>query len=161
MEGGDTMYNNPYYPSAQNSMDRIDGQIRDLENMRNQLQRTMSQQPSINQTFQLAPSSQGGYRVANSAEEVNRELVFNDTLFVTKDFTTMWLKTVSGEVKRYALTEEIEKDEKDVMIESLQRQIDELKGRLDNEEYVNANNVRAIKDCEPTGVQDGPRDDAE
>jgi len=155
------MYNNPYYPSAQNSMDRIDGQIRDLENMRNQLQRTMSQQPSINQTFQLAPSSQGGYRVANSAEEVNRELVFNDTLFVTKDFTTMWLKTVSGEVKRYALTEEIEKDEKDVMIESLQRQIDELKGRLDNEEYVNANNVRAIKDCEPTGVQDGPRDDAE
>lgn len=53
------MFSNPYYNNAQNSMDRIDGQIRDLENMRSQLQRTIGQQPAINQTFQLTPNSSG------------------------------------------------------------------------------------------------------
>ena len=85
------MYNNPYYNSAQTSMDRIDNQIKELESMRNQLQRTMPQQPSINQTFQIAPTNQGGYKTAQSLEEVNKELVFADTIFVTKDFSKYYI----------------------------------------------------------------------
>lgn len=155
------MYGNPYYNSAQTSMDRIDNQIKELESMRNQLQRTMPQQPAINQTFQIAPTNQGGYKTAESLEEVNKELVFADTIFVTKDFSKLWLKSVSGDVRTYTLTEVVEKDEKDIMIEDLQKQINELKGRLENEEHVSADNVRKVAKSEPRGVSDGSTDDAE
>ena len=99
--------------------------------------------------------------MAESIEEVNKELVFNDTVFITKDFTNMWLKTVKGEVKKYMLTEIVDKDEKDLMIENLQKQIDELKGRLGYEEYVDADNVRTVEDSKPTRFQDGPTNDGE
>jgi len=137
------MFNNPYYnynASAQNSVDRIDNQIKELENMRAQIQRTT--QPAINQTFQLAPN--GGIHYANSIEDVQRELVMTDSLFVTKDFTTMWFKTVKGEIKTYKLTEIVEKDEKDKLIDELNEKIRVLEGR--NEQYDNTNAATETKE---------------
>lgn len=130
-EGGDVMYNNPYYNNAQLSMDRIDSQIKELENMRTQLQRNM--QPAINQTFQLAPGN-NGINYVNGLEDVHKELVLNDTLFVDKTFSNMWLKTVKGEIKTYKLKEVKEKDDKDLLIEKLQKQIKEMKGDGENEQ---------------------------
>ena len=52
------MYNTPYYSpytagvSQQNIAERIDNQIHQLQQMKEQL-KTNNQQPSINQTFQL------------------------------------------------------------------------------------------------------------
>ena len=99
--GGDYMYGAPYYyNNTQANIDKIDNQIRELENLRNHLQKP---QPSINQTFRLAPASQSGIKFVDDIDEVNKELVFVDTLFVDKKFTTMWYKNVKGEVKEYEL----------------------------------------------------------
>ena len=131
-------YNNQFYmQDLQNTRDRIDRQLQ-------QMQQQGPQQPApITQNFQIAPT-QGvnGIKYANSKDEVARELVFGDTIFVNKDYTTMWLKNARGETKEYGLVEVIELDPKDAEIENLKAQIEELKkgGEYKDEpsdEYVN------------------------
>lgn len=119
------MYNNPYY-NNQDNLTRIDNQIKELENMRNHLQRP---QPSINQTFQLAPS-QTGVRFSDSLESVAKELVFADSVFFSKDFSTLWLKDVKGGIRTFKLEEEIKKDDKDIEIENLKEEIKKLKKEM-------------------------------
>ena len=120
------MYNNPYYNSAQLSMDRIDNQIKELENMRAQVQRNM--QPAINQTFQISPNN-SGIKFVESISDVEKELVMSDSIFVTRDFTTMWLKTIKGEIRTFQMKEVVQKDEKDLVIEELQKKIKELEAK--------------------------------
>jgi hypothetical protein len=124
------VYSNPYNNQAyiqelQNMKDRIDRQLQQV---------TQPQTPNIHQTFQITPTqSQATMRYANTIDDVNKELVFSDTPFFTKDLSVMWLKNVKGEVKAYELKEIIQKDEKDLMIENLQLQINELKkGMIDD-----------------------------
>lgn len=121
------MFSNPYY-NTQVSLDKIDNQIRELENMRTHLQRP--QQPSINQTFQLAPNSQNGLKFVSGIDDVSKELVFGDSVFFDKDFKTMWFKDVKGNIKTYELNEVIKKDEKDLIIEDLKAQLSELKKEM-------------------------------
>ena len=135
------MYNNPYSYNPQINLDRINAQMAELENMKQQLQQR--QQPAINQTFQLASSSNIKY--ANTLEEVNKEYITSETPFFTKDFSQMWLKSPNGNIKIYALEEVVQKDEKDLLIESLQFQVEELRKELKNNaksdnEYVDATN---------------------
>lgn len=91
------MFGNPYYSNnnIQTSIERLDNQIKELENMRAQLQMRVPQPPIMG------------------------------------------------------------------VIDNLQKQINELKGRLDNEERNNANNVRETKDGQPTGVSNGATSNAE
>ena len=121
------MYNNPFMNSynQQNINDRIDGQIAQLQQMKEQMKN--NQQPAINQTFQLAPTHQSGIRYASSIDEVNKEMVYIDTPFFSKDMSVVWVKNTKGEIKTYELTEIIPKDSKDLKIEYLQAQIEELK----------------------------------
>lgn len=131
------MYNNPYMPNytagynQQSINDRIDSQIAQLQQMKDQLKNNPiqqpNQQPAINQTFQLAPNNNGGIKYVNSIEEVNKETVFVDTPFFSKDLSVMWLKNASGDTKAYELNEIVEKDEKDLQIEFLMAQIEDLK----------------------------------
>lgn len=121
------MYNNAFY-NPQVSLDRINAQISELEKLRSQVQQipNQMQQPSINQTFQLTPNNQNSIKYVNSVEEVQKELVFADSVFLNKDMNVMWLKNAKGEIKAYGLTEIIEKDQKDLIIEDLMAQIQEL-----------------------------------
>lgn len=121
------MYNNPFMNSynQQNINDRIDGQIAQLQQMKEQMKN--NQQPAINQTFQLAPTHQSGMRYASSIDEVNKEMVYIDTPFFSKDMSVVWVKNTKGDIKTYELTEIIPKDSKDLKIEYLQAQIEELK----------------------------------
>lgn len=143
------MYNGMYVPySQQANLDRINNQIRELENMRNQYQGMAQQQmPSstgITQNFQLAPNSQNTSKInyAENIEDVKKELVFGDTLFVNKEYSQLWLKTAQGDIKIFELKEIIEIDPKDLEIAQLRAKIDMLeKGSVKNEsiEHVNAN----------------------
>lgn len=128
------MYNNPYYNSfnMQQNLDNINNNIAELEKLKQQIQNRQNQ-PAINQTFQLAPTNQNSMRYANTIEDVNKEMVTGDTPFFSKDLSIVWIKNAKGEVKSYELTEIIIKDDKDIMIESLQSQINELKGMIKNE----------------------------
>ena len=123
------MYNNPYLNNI-NINDRIDNEIEKLKQMKANIQ----QPTPITQNFQLAPTS--GMKFANTYDEVNKEMVYVDTPFFSKDMSVLWLKSSKGEIKTYELNEIIPKDEKDLKIELLQSQIEELKGMIKNEKYI-------------------------
>ena len=131
------MYGNPYYNNQMN-LEKIDNQIKDLENMRRHYQ---SQQPVFNQTLQLAPST-AGIRHATSIEAVGKELVLADTVFLSEDEKTMWIKDVKGVIRTFSINEVVKKDEKDLLIDTLKDEIERLKKERENEESdTNANKL--------------------
>ena len=126
-------YNNQMYmQDLQQMRDRIDRQMQ-IANQ-NQPQAT-----PITQNFQLAPNQSNGIKYVNSTDDVKKELVFSDTLFVNKEYTCLWLKNASGDVKTYELKEIIELDEKDRKIADLEAKINMLVKEKENEQYVNEN----------------------
>lgn len=137
------MFNNPYnMPNYLNNFNQqaayenIDNQINKLQQLKEQMKNNQ-QQPAINQTFQLAPNSVGEMKYVSSIDEVNKEHVFVDTPFFSKDLSVLWLKNANGNVKAYELNEIVEKDEKDMQIALLQAQINELKkGMSVNEQFI-------------------------
>ena len=134
------MFNNPYMTNnftQQNMMERIDSQISQLQNMREQVKNNpinQNHQPAINQTFQLAPNGNGGIRYVNSIDDVLKESVFIDTPYFSKDLSVLWIKKTNGEIKAYELNEIVKKDEKDLQIEFLTAKINELEGMIKNEQ---------------------------
>ena len=150
-------YNNMF--SQQANLDKINSQINELERIRNQIQSNSMQNttPSINQTFQLAPNNgSNGMKFVNSIEDVNKELVFNDTPFFNKELSVVWIKNAKGEVKVYSMNEIIQKDEKDIKIDYLMAQIEELKkGRANGYEPSVTNVNEPIKSEKPTNVSNG------
>lgn len=149
------MYNNPYMNYQQNynqqSMnDRIDNQIAQLQQMKEQMKH---QQPtSINQTFQLAPQ-QSGMRYVNTLDDVNKEMVYADTPFFSKDMSVVWIKNNKNEIRTYELNEIVPKDAKDMQIEYLQAQIQELKGMIKND--ANVSNDDTKQNATDTATNDG------
>lgn len=132
------MYNNAYMNpyNQQISLDRINNQINELEKMKAQMQQTMQPQPTnLTQNFQIAPTNNHTVRYANTIEEVAKEQVFYDTPFFSKDMSVLWFKNAKGEIKSYELNEIVPKDSKDFEIEYLKSQIEELKGKIDNEQF--------------------------
>ena len=122
------MYNSIYSP--QTNLDRINAQINELERAKAQFQQPM-QQP-ITQNFQLAPTNHDVIRYANSIDEVQRNIVLGETPYFSKDMSVLWIKNLKGEIRTYELTEIIPKDDKDIQIEMLQAQINEMKGMIEN-----------------------------
>lgn len=156
------MYNGLYAPYQQVNLDRINSQIKELENMRNQYQGMVQQQmPSntgITQNFQLAPNNQNSSKInyAENVDDVKKELVFGDTLFINKECSQMWFKSASGDIRTYELKEIVVLDEKDVEIAQLRAKIEMLeKGSVNNEpvKYVNANDDEKFTGKKPTSVQ--------
>ncbi len=147
------MYNNPYVRNynQQNMYEQIDNQINQLQQMREQMKNT--QQPAINQTFQLAPTNNHTIRYANTIDEVIKENVFYDTPFFSKDMSVLWLKSAKGDIKTYELTEIVPQDEKDIQIQYLQSQIEELRKEIDNNaKSSNTNDDEPVESKESTDV---------
>ena len=139
------MYNNPYNINAyspQANIDRINNQITELENMKKQINQQPMQPTNLTQNFQLAPTNQLSMRFANSIEDVKKSVILGDTPFFSNDMSVLWVKNNKGEIKSYELNEIIPKDEKDMQIELLIAQVNELKGMIQNER-VNANVVES------------------
>jgi hypothetical protein len=164
------MYNNPYVRSynQQNMYDQIDNQINQLQQMREQMKNNANQQPAINQTFQLAPNNLGGLRYFNTIDEVDKEMVYSDTPFFSKDMSVLWLKNNKGDIKTYELKEIVPLDDKDLQIKYLQARIDKLEGMIKDEQPItNANTEQSttntstnddtigttIEKSKPTSVQ--------
>lgn len=120
-------YNSQIY-SFDRQIQEERNKIADLEKQKMQLQ--YAQPTILNQTIQTGPGGQG-IRYAESIDDVKREMVFFDTLFINKDFTNMWFKSPSGNIKTYLLEEFIPKDEKDLRIEALENEIKKMKEQKD------------------------------
>ena len=157
------MNGNYFYqpPTRQDNINMINEQINRLEQMRNQIvqqptQQQHQQQPAINQTFQLAPTTQSTLRYVNTMDDVAKEMVFGDTPFFSKDMSVMWLKNAKNEIRTYELNEIVPKDDKDLMIENLKMQLDEMnktiKEMKDNAKPVIANDDEPVKSEESPSV---------
>ncbi len=159
------MYNNPYIQnySQQSLNDKIDNEIAKLQQMKNH----NVTQPAINQTFQLAPTN-NGIKFVNGIDDVQKELAIYETPFINKDYSTLWIKNAKGEIRIFNLEEVIPKDEKDLIIEKMQLQIDELTGQIkemkkdeqhyaksydeNRYEYESEQSIEPIKDEKSTNV---------
>ena len=138
------MFNNPYANSynPQMTVDRINAQMNELEKMKQQLQQPVQQPvPNVTQNFQITPSNQSVIKYANSMEEVQRNMVIGDTPFFSNDMSIVWIKDTKGNIKSYELTEIIPQDDKDLLITSLQMQIEELRKEIKNNAKSNDDDV--------------------
>lgn len=147
---------NPYVYN-QPALDRINAQINELEKMRSQMQQPVQPQmpTSLTQNFQLAPTNRDVIRYAASMEEVQRDMVIGDTPYFSKDMSVVWVKNTKGEIKTYELTEIVPKDDKDIKIEYLQAQIEELKkGMKKHESNTNVDEyvTESVEDEKPTTI---------
>lgn len=129
-----------YVTELQNMRDRIDNQIQQVQNQ----QRNMQQPTNLTQNFQLAPNNTNNVKFINNFEDVQKEIVVLDTYFFNNDMSNMWIKNTKGEIRTFTITEIIPKDEKDILIENLQKQINELKGGSSNE-YAKPNDEQLYK----------------
>lgn len=139
-----------YEQSLKNIINQANGQLQQLQN---QPQMPM-QQPQIHQNFQLAPNlntSELESKYADSIEEVKNTFVIKTGIFATKDFSTIWVKNVSGDIRTFRTEEVFEMDEKDKEIFMLKKQLEEMKGMIMNES-VDANANVKVTDTKPKGV---------
>ena len=157
------MYNNPYMQNAYNSqasIDRINEQINQLENIKKQMQQPIQAPTNLTQNFQLAPTNRDVIKYANSMEEVGRDMVIGDTPYFSKDMSVVWIKNTKGEIKTYELNEIIPKDDKDIKIEYLQAQIEELKKGIKQNESksnISESTIKSDESEESTNVSTIPK----
>lgn len=102
-----------YEQSLKSIIDQANGQLNQLHTS------------PITQNFQLSPIS--NFKIIASREDVDKEMVLNDTYFLGKDLKDFWIKNSRGDVRSFELSEIIPKDEKDLLIEKLQKQIEEMR----------------------------------
>lgn len=114
---------NPYG----NPIDRIDNQIKELENLRKNYQNMPQQQP-INQTFQLGnfKEKENTIEVKYLQNDENAEdiIIQNKTMFIKNN--EMVLKNINGDiVEKYEIKKIFPIDEKDLKIQELERRLSE------------------------------------
>lgn len=148
---------NMYMQELQNMRDKIDGQIRQIQ------QNQMQPQPPIMQNFQLAPNNSNNEldgKYANNLEEVKNTFVVKTGIFTNKDFSTIWVKDTTGNIRTFKTEEIFELDGKDKEILDLQKQIKELKGMIENAKYDNASSIEQIKSTKSTGISNSKSSNA-
>ena len=118
---------NAYAQSLKNIIEQANGQLQQIQN-----QPIPVQQPTnLTQNFQLANTTGGNLKKVNSFEEVQKEMILNDTYFLSNE--NLWLKKPNGDIRTFSIKEIKPKDEKDLLIEKLQQEILDLKGEINNE----------------------------
>ena len=131
------MNNNPYNPYSIQQMEQIrDGWDAKIQMAQQQQQNQTQQQPiaptqPITQNFQLAPQANNNSdlegRYAESIDEVKNTFVMKTGIFTSKDYSTIWIKDVSGNIKTFKTEEIIPRDEKDMQIQALQEELKSMK----------------------------------
>lgn len=145
--------NNFYMQDLQSMRDRIDSQLRQLQ-QQNQNQQPLAQQP-ITQNFQIAPQQQitsdleGSY--AENVDEVKNKFVSKTGIFATNDFSTIWVKDITGKIRTFRTDEIIELDEKDKEILMLRKQVGDLKEVIENA------NTNRQSDTDFNGANEGKK----
>lgn len=141
--------NNQFYmQDLQNMKDRIDRQMQQVQQMnQNQMQPQMP--TNLTQNFQLAPNPTNNElesKYVNNIDEVKNTFVMKTGVFINKDFTSLWIKDVTGNIRTFNTEEVIELDPKDKEILMLKKQIEDMKGMMSNAvEYDNTDIDESVK----------------
>ena len=134
----------PYYPNnqyymqnmqdLQNMKERIDKQMQQMQQFnQNQVQNQQpipQPQPQIHQSFQLAPQnsfSEIQAKYVSDINDVKNTFVMSLGMFLNKEMTTLWLKNINGEIRTFSLNEIIEQDPKDIEINNLKQELENMK----------------------------------
>lgn len=159
--GTTMMAQNNYEQSLKNIINQANSQ---LQQLRTQPTPVIPQQPQIHQNFQLAPNTSNSdleSKYANSIDEVKNTFVIKTGIFATKDFSTIWVKTVDGNIKTFKTEEIVEMDEKDKEIYMLKKEIEEMKGMINNaNEPVNTESNEPITSKKSTRTSTGSKSNA-
>jgi hypothetical protein len=120
-----------YMQNLQDMRDRIDNQIRNYQ--QNQAQQPVTQ--PITQNFQLAPNPTNNEleaKYVDNIEAVKNTFVIKTGIFLNKDFSTLWVKDVTGKIRTFTTEEIIEMDEKDKEIYMLKQELENMKLLIKN-----------------------------
>ena len=125
---------NNYLNELQQMREKIDKQIQQAQQPQQQPQSVIPTSQPITQNFQLAPqqnnNSELESRYAENIDEVKNTFVMKTAIFATRDFSTVWLKDVSGNIRTFKTEEIFELDNKDIQIQNLQRELEEMKSLM-------------------------------
>ena len=131
--------NNQFYmQDLQNMRDRIDTQMRQIQQQNQQ----PIQQP-ITQNFQIAPQNNNNElesKYVNNIDEVKGIFVMKTGVFLNKELNTLWIKNTNGDIRTFELSEIIQTDPKDEEINNLRQELQRMKEMIANESNVNNSN---------------------
>lgn len=151
-----------YMQDLQSMKDRIDAQMRQIQQQQQQQQQPI-QQP-ITQNFQLAPQTNNNElqsKYVDNIEDVKNVFVMKTGIFVNKDFSMFWVKNVNGDIRTFKTEEIIEMDQKDKEIYELRKEIETMKGMINNaNEPVNPIVDGAVTNEKPAKLQTNKRSNA-
>lgn len=130
--------NNQFYlQDLQNLRDKVDKQMQQIQIQQQQQPMPMQQPTNLTQNFQLAPNMNNNTdlesRYATTIDDVKNTLVIKTGIFTTKDYSTVWVKDVTGKIRTFNTIEVVEMDDKDREIYALKKEIEEMKGMIKNE----------------------------
>lgn len=126
---------NSYYSPIMSPMGREQALKNIIDQATKELNIIQTQQypPNLTQNFQITPVQSGiPFKIVNSIDDINNEIVITDTYFLLNNYTKLYIKNARGDLRTFNVIEDKPKDEKDLLIEDLKKQIDELKGGILN-----------------------------
>lgn len=125
------MFGNPYYNNFSNPIDRIDNQMKELENLKRNYQNSQTQpiQNIIN-----ANGSQVDFeaRIIDETVKPDEILIQRKTAFIDLKNGVLSIKDTNGKIEEYKI--EIPKTPEQLKIEELERQNKELLSKLEEKE---------------------------
>lgn len=120
------MNNNPYF--YQSNVQRIDNQIKELEQLKNQFQNIPQQQPMNVFNVGNTPQVEFEARFIKDDEEVENIPINRKTAFISPKNGYLKIKELNGDIETYELIPP--KDEKDILIDELTKNNSILENKL-------------------------------
>jgi hypothetical protein len=131
LKGNDFMFGNPYYNNFSNPIDRIDNQMKELENLKRNYQNSQTQ-PIQNIINTNGSQIDFEARILNENEKPDEILIQRKTAFIDLKNGVLSIKELNGEIKSYKI--ELPKTPEQLKIEELEKQNKELISKLEEKE---------------------------
>ena len=144
-------YYNGMYNMQQPNIDRINRQIEDLQNLKNQMQNPP--QIPVQNFINSQPQNQQNTNMyelkkLNDNDEVENIGILSDTIFIGSN--KMQIKKMDGSIEKYNITRYYPIDPKDQKINQLEEEIKKLKEMISNESK-HDEHIKPIQDVNEQG----------
>ena len=134
------MYNNPFYSQSFN-LDRLNRMKDDIEK---QIQTCQSHQQPINNFINTNQPQNNLFELKklNDGDEVENIFTNNDAIFIGNN--RMQIKKLDGTIEKYNIEKYYPIDEKDEQIKLLNKKVEELERKLNNEHTKSNEPIREL-----------------
>ena len=149
---------NPYSNPYNNPMDRIDNQIRELENLKKGYQNLPQQPTNIFNVGNNTPQINFEARMLEENEKPEEILVQRRTAFINLKKGLLSIKEINGDIKEFKI--ELPKTPEQLKIEELERKVKEYEYELstiNGNSSTNEENGKSDKCDEPEPKKDTKR----